>query len=376
MKDDIFHYGSFSDVSVQSNDFIPGFEDDDFHVLASSSGSIQRLQLKGNHWSERHEPINGWKAISDYDFIRVGHKAYVFQLDRLSRLDLTLRIATAVGPIWPLDRYLHESGFLVDDPATDDFFALMDHTTLDQSSLELRRVHPNLKSDLVVEFPENPRVYPFSDGFALIPKHPGPIAPYGPYRIFHPDGQAYEGPMLRALNALKDSGLIIHDKAFWATSLRRPWALVKNDRASTGPSSHLWVMTLADSAGHPRTSPVAFETRVSVLEEVQSLVLSPAHDLYLATIRDTSGYSDSVTLWMGRVVRRGDTYEALNYRVRRFKGVRYMTLSRDGSTVIFFTRHQGESQICGARIADIVADINRRYPEAQLDLAALKAEMR
>jgi hypothetical protein len=385
MPPETFHYATFSDVHAEVQTFAPGFEADDFHLMAPATEAIQRLRLLGGRWVEDHISIQGWDAVSDYNFVRTGKFAYLFQLGGLELIDLDRMKDVRDRTINGEDLSLNPTNFIVRGASdSGEVLALMDCTPpplFGKNFIQLHRFRSDLTSEVLLQFPEDDDLIGLSDGFVVCPPFYEPTGPRTPYQAFAPNGTPQPGPLQQALNELLRRGLRVTaphlpawgQQALWTTSLHRPWAMFSYADSATGPTSRTWVMTLpSDSNPETRTSPLVFETRHQDKEFIQCLALSPNRNLFFATVNTTNQAADPVMLWIGRVLRKDGLYRAECFRVQPFDQLQDLTFSRDGSTIAFFAMHQNQWQVAGARLDDIVAEVNRRYPDAKFDLEELK----
>jgi len=384
MPPETFHYATFSDVHAEVQSFAAGFEGDDFHLMAPATEAIQRLYLLDGRWVEDHISIRGWDAVSDYNFVRNGKFAYLFQLGGLELIDLDRMKDVRDRIINGEDLELDPSNILFLDSSTGEMLAMMSHAPSSENrlnSIQLHRFRPDLSSIILNQLPVLTSLIGLSDGFVVCPPFYEPTGPRTPYQVFAPNGIPQPGPLQRALNELLRRGLRVTaphlpawgQQSLWTTSLHRPWAMFSYADSATGPTSRTWVMTLPnDSNPETRTSPLVFETRHQDKEFIQCLALSPNRNLFFATVNTTNQAADPVMLWIGRVLRKDGLYRAECFRVQPFDQLQDLTFSRDGSTIAFFAMHDNQWQVAGARLEDIVADVNRRYPNAKFDLAELK----
>jgi Tol biopolymer transport system component len=102
------------------------------------------------------------------------------------------------------------------------------------------------------------------------------------------------------------------------------------------------------------------------------VIVHPRLNLFLVGAK----LEGDVTIYLGHVRKEGSLFEADMYRLQSFEQVSSPTFSRNGQVLLFATSEQGVEKVAMARLEDILSDINRRYPEAKLSLAALESEVK
>lgn len=368
--------------------FAPGFNGDDFHVQVPRSSSMQRLALEGRKVVEEQLRISGFKVVSNYDIAPLGDNALVFQLGGLDLIDRQAQRSTRDRGLWQDHLRLTHGGFVFSDPATGSVYAQMDFipdgppTEENQPSFQFHRFGPDLRSEVVLTLPNRVELIPLTDGFVVAPSSDllsGDLAPYRSYRF---DGHAQPSALERTLNTFHPAGgatltapTILRGSFGWgllyATHLDRPWALVSlKAEARHGEMPTVRPAILTIGANEPHLADITFPAADNCgNEEPQLVAVSPTHDLFLAS---SGGREDNKTLWLGVVTRDGPGHRVRCFRLRTFPVIHYLTLSRDGSTVVFADWPKEHSVVVMARVADLVAEVNRRHPEAKLDLGALR----
>jgi hypothetical protein len=103
-----------------------------------------------------------------------------------------------------------------------------------------------------------------------------------------------------------------------------------------------------------------------------NIVTHPNLNLFLVVARDEN--DQSTFLYLGRVRKdsTGKLYQAETYRVGSFDEVLWPIFSRDGQVLLFAMRDGRQTNLVFSHLVDLVAEVNRRYPEAKFDLEELK----
>ncbi|MBK9990421.1 MAG: hypothetical protein IPP19_06730 [Verrucomicrobia bacterium] len=380
--DSVFVVRVLPDFDGETQNFAPGFEANDFHVQVPRRKHVQRIALAGRKLVSERVRIAGFEVVSNYDCVRLGHRALIFQLGGLYLANLeSSQVESELG-IWQENIHLAHDGFLFADVASGAFYAEVDLIPSGPSAVnlvQLRRFGYDLKSEVLLELPGRTELLPLADGFVVCPPYEDPTGKRTAFRSYTPKGRLQPSELERALNAIyQRSGERLSCPPIlcgsfgrglvYATHLDRPWALVslagKGD-FDVRPA----VLTVGEN---PLLADIEFPQsggNKTPINELRMAVVSPAHDLFLATVRE----SDEVeSLWVGVVAREGDRYRARCFRVRGLERIDRLTLSRDGSTIVFATFVGDKWAVGAARVADLVAEINRTQPEAKLDFEALR----
>lgn len=200
------------------------------------------------------------------------------------------------------------------------------------------------------------------------------------FRFLDRSLQERDTPLANGLNALAKNKKLGY---FFKHSSWHPWILldIEKPRPARGnPESKysgLFAASFADTIrgqevlceGHP-----LFDSELDL--DDNNLVVSPTHDLFLVLAPHGS---DSLHLYLGVMRRDSQGWRPEAYRVRTFEAFHNSSLrfSRKGNSVVFISLDKQEKpEVVHAFISDLIADVNRRYPEAKLDLEALKAEVK
>lgn len=242
-------------------------------------------------------------------------------------------------------------------------------------------------SDPPASPPRIVREIPIPDGAQLFEHQGGYLckadAPDGPevsFRFFDQNMQEEENRLASGLNALAKAGKLGEEQ--WSSPWES-WALLrmKKPKPPKGDPeakySGLYFAAFADTIlghevlceGHP-----LFDSEEDL--DKDNLVISPSHNLFVVLAPHGE---DSLHFYLGAVRRREKGWGTEVYRVRTFEKFHNCSpkFSRDGNSIVFMTSDaSSQPEVVHVYISDIIADVNRRYPEAKLDLEALKAEVK
>ncbi|HNY29662.1 MAG TPA: hypothetical protein PKO15_02135 [Fibrobacteria bacterium] len=382
MQDDLFRYRQIDDIHPETQVFAAGLGPDDFHAMPSDHQDIQKLSLKDAQILEERVHIEGWRFDSDYKISLSSNGAYLFELMGLALIDMDKSSVVHEQILAEERGTLATTGVLASEPGTGNLVvAVRLAPSVDPSlnSVEIRRYTPSLSHSTLLKLPVDVEMIPFPDGFAILPSEQSSSdSVEAGYRVFDLHAQPAGGALGECLNAMLANGARIVapsrskwlENTLWCQGVARPWALFSHPAYPGGPSSLTSVLTIGSP---PKAKGVAFETKRPVAERIDELVVPPKHDFFFASVQEGE---DSTLLWLGVVRRIEGQFVAQTYRVRPFEKIHNLTISRDGSTILFATIHEDQWAITAAKVEDILTDINRRYPEAKLSLAALASEVK
>lgn len=182
-----------------------------------------------------------------------------------------------------------------------------------------------------------------------------------------------ENPLARGLNAMVAAGRM--EGSSWIASPQHPWILliqpkeVPKGRYANAAYTGLFAASFADSGrmaevlceGHP-----LFDSEWSL--DVQDMAISTAGD-YFVVIAPHVG--DSAHVYLGVMREEGGYWRPEAFRLRTLIKVYNpaLTFSRDGRSLIFVSLDDADKPVVvHARLEDLLADVNRRYPNAHLTL--------
>jgi len=149
------------------------------------------------------------------------------------------------------------------------------------------------------------------------------------------------------------------------------WGVLPGLTVGRFPGSDLFLLSALNDSAH--LQPIVLEPKALHLKnDVSFLLAHPSLNLALIGIKRR----DETSLYLIHVKAGEKFYNPTVYRLAPFAEVQWPVLSHNGNVLAFAMREHGVAKIVMARLEDIFSDINRRYPEAKLSLAALESEVK
>jgi hypothetical protein len=192
------------------------------------------------------------------------------------------------------------------------------------------------------------------------------------------EGQPKPHPMARAWNLLhrqkidlQSPGLTPTWGAFYPSQTKDSWGLFPWKGMPNQADKNLFLLSVTDTV---QAVPVTCEKySLEPQESLTFVLVHPKLNLFLLGAR-LHRNDDSVMMYIGRVRKdsAGKVYRAETYRVKYFPEFQHIIFSRDGKVLLFAMRDGKQTNLVFAHLDDIVADVNRRYPDAKFDLEELK----
>jgi hypothetical protein len=197
-------------------------------------------------------------------------------------------------------------------------------------------------------------------------------------QYFGLDGKPQAHPLANAINLLHrhkidlwEPGLSPDYGAFYPSQTKDAWGLFPWKGMPNQPDKNLFLLSVTDTV---QAVPVTCEKySLEPQESLTFVLVNPKLNLFLLGAR-LHRNDDSVMMYLGRVRKdsTGKIYRAETFRVKYFPEFQHTIFSRDGKVLLFAMRDGIQTNLVFARLSDIVADVNRRYPDAKFDLEELK----
>lgn len=385
--DKVFTKHPLESFDMESQSLIPGVGKDEYHVLVrpGSEADILRYDESGELHRTK-ESIGEEEIFTAYDLFPTSDGYIVQQGKGILRIrqgethDYTIfeKDGETIAPRIPyLSREAGPDKIWVDL----DFFKAGEFPTRRRAFAELRRDGSSKKIEVTreIDIPKNAMVWPRRGGLLL--DNGEASGSVERFRLFDSRLEIDSTDrMAQGLNALARSGYLDGEMKISGT---RPWVLIYREKPPSpkanpeASSRGLFAMsflvapaaTEIECEGHPL---VHAEADLSM----SHVALSPHSDLFVVLAPHGQ---DSLHFYLGVMRRDAAGYRPVAYRVRTFPKVfnPALTFSRDGNSIVFLSAEKDETIVIHhAFLADLLADINRRYPDAKLDLNALKAEVK
>jgi hypothetical protein len=218
------------------------------------------------------------------------------------------------------------------------------------------------------------------DGFLAI-RHPRRNTdPYQPPQFYDWDGKPQPHLLANALSLLHKSQIDLRSSrtgyeqgAFHVSQSKDVWGLFRWEGMPQFGDKRLFLLSVTDTV---QVLPVSCGSlKMDDPTDLNFVLIHPHLNLFLVGVKDDG---DRVFLYLGHVRRdpEGKAYVAQTYQIGFFDEVVSPIFSRNGEVLLFATRTGLKTNLVFSRLTDLLAEANRRYPEAKLDLDSLKAEVR
>ena len=161
--------------------------------------------------------------------------------------------------------------------------------------------------------------------------------------------------------------------AFHVSQSKDVWGVFRWEGMPRFNDQLLFLLSVTDTV---QVLPVTFgRMKMDSPTDLNFVRVHPHLNLFLAGVSEGGG---RVFVYLGHVRKdpTGKAYVARTFQLGFFDEVVSPVFSRNGEVLLFATRTGLKTNLVFARLADLLAEANRRYPDALLDLDALKAEVR
>jgi hypothetical protein len=379
-----FSYDHFND---EAQSLEQGIGPDDFQVSVSLGGKLDLLRYYNGSLHRERIGLDGMRILTSASTLLVGESLFVFQghggacfANRGAKPLWHRNFGSDFDITGELIPSSHESVIGFHDE-------LKGGRGKDPSSIiHLRRFHPqNEEFDELLQLP-------IGDDLGMMELHQLPhgfldvrswrfdaiedtvkeIAHYYTY-----EGKPEPHPLARALNLLHSQGIDLNhpnhlpaEGAFYPSRTRDTWGLFVWSDLPQFPGKHLFILSSTDTIqGVPVTCD---RMSLNPSNSLQAVLVHPSKNVFLVVAKYQD--ADSVEIYLGRVRKdsSGKVYRPETFRVGSFPKIEQPILSRNGEVLAFATFAGEQTHLVFSRLTDLVADVNRRYPDAKFDLEALK----
>jgi hypothetical protein len=184
--------------------------------------------------------------------------------------------------------------------------------------------------------------------------------------------------MVTALQRLRQSGirlpppwLSLDHLLFHLSPTRNLWAIFPSDSLPRFPGKHLFLLSVTDTI---QVLPISCDRySLKSVESLDFVIGHPRLNLFLVGIKnEQDDRNGEVMLYLGRIRKVGGILRAETFRLRYFPEIVSPVFSRNGKVLLFSSRMNNHVNLVFSRLEDLVADVNRRYPEATFELEELE----
>lgn len=367
----------FSHFNAEGQSFQQGVGDEDFYITVPKSGKLEKLSLVDGDVSFVKNSLKTVELETSFILHPTENFNYLFYG---TGVFLLKKNGDEVFEYeWNQSRnfigYAHHQG--------DDLIFMMKRVMVESRgvNVELVKFTPNSRApQTILSLPQRDA----SGELEMTPSAEGVVATRWrrsesvPAKFYDFEGKEAFNPLAAAMNAMHTHGvdLAAGDPMFpefggmFPSKNKDKWSIFSWAGIPGYMDSRLFVLSAIDSA---RVLPVKCEGHsLKPTQSLRFVVVHPRLNLFLVGAR----LDGDVTMYLGHVRREGSLYKPTMYRLRPFEQVWSPTFSRNGKVLLFATSEHGVEKVVFARLEDLLADINRRYPEAKLSLASLESEVK
>jgi hypothetical protein len=374
----------FDHFSVEAQEFIPGLGPEDFHILVPLGKRMDQISLENGKFRRERFSLDQYGVGTEYSALFDGHGMFVFQGSGASYF-----VGKGEKFFWHHafgSNYYH-NGFArsARDGSTQAFYRYGGNKVAAgaMSELQLFRFYPDESSmECLVKIPDGMKYgivwwFPMHDGFLVI-RYGAEVPESDTAQFFGWDGKPAPHALAVGLNLLKRHNIQLREApihpdygAFYPSQTKEPWGLFVWKKMPGQEKRRVFLLSVTDTV---QAIPVTCD-RMSLepLESLQQIVVNPTYNVFVVAARENRD-SDSTFLYLGRVRKdsTGKVYQAETFRLAPFPEMEHPLFSRNGQVLLFAMRDGVRTNLVFSRLVDLVADVNRRYPDAKFDLDDLK----
>jgi hypothetical protein len=364
----------FDDFNVEAQDFIPGLGDEDFQIEVPDGEALDQISLREGKFHRERIHLADYGIGTNYETVPSKQGFFLFEgtgalfFSSGGKKQVWNEDLESVGPTY----------------GQSDGTALLFRQYIDRQ-LQFVRLHPeNGTVEILLTLPERT---PSGETLERHYVQNGFICTWGssrltksalPAQFYGFDGRPTPHPLAVGLNLLQQHKIDLRPPeltpsygAFYPSQTKDTWGLFCWKGLPNQPDKNLFLLSVTDTV---QAVPVNLD-RYDLIprESLDFLLVNPVYNVFLAGARQNRN-DDSIMIFLGRVRKdsTGKIYRAETFRVRYFQEIASPVFSRDGKVLLFASRLPDGTNLVFAQLADIVADVNRRYPNAKFDLAELK----
>jgi hypothetical protein len=376
----------FEDFYIRAQDFSWGLGEEDFQIQVPVGGKLDQIAFGLNGFHRKRIQLANWGIATTYAIAVTGPWLYLFEnsgallfngngshrvwCEKFS--DGLSREASLDGPAFPSP-----------DGSVVVFVSSVGDGEKDTSLTELVRIYPEQgKQEVLLSLPQETNKgllerFDLPNGFIAI-RRPDFDSLWEPAQYYDLEGKPQHHPLAIGLNLLHQHKIDLYSPgldpefgAFYPSQTKDAWGLFPWKDMPNQTGKNLFLLSVTDTV---QAVPVTCEKySLEPQESLTFVLVHPKLNLFLLGAR-LHRNDDSVMMYLGRVRKdsAGKIYRAETYRVKYFPEVESPIFSRNGQVLLFASRMPNGTNLVFAHLTDIVADVNRRYPDAKFDLEELK----
>jgi hypothetical protein len=375
----------FDEFNVETQSFIPGLGDRNFQIIVPAGKTLDQVEMVDGGLRRDRIILDKEGVSTDYTIAPTQDGFFLFEgcgVSHFNRSGSKRNWATLLSEQFSDLRVDGQARSLPNGSAV----AMFSHTSKgNQDDAQLLRFRTeSAKKEILLTLPKQGpdgvlgRIE-LPGGFIATWSQPREVG--GERAQFYGfDGKPQNHPLAAAVNLLhqskidlKSAGLLPEFGALYPSQTKDAWALFPWKELPGYLGKSLFLLSVTDTV---QAAPVTCERHsLEPNFSLRFVLVHPRLNLFLLGVR-LDPKDRNVELYLGRVQKSDHVFRATTYKVHPFPEVASPVFSRDGNALLFAAKMDGQAQLVFAELPDILADINRRYPDAKLDLDSLKAEVK
>lgn len=382
-----FRVVPFSDFNVEAQDFQWGLGDENFQIVVPRREMLDQIAyLAGNNVKRERIKLQDDGVGTSYETVPAADGFWLFENSgvALFRKNGSHKVFSELLDDTKYGRSRCGPARLRSDGGATVF--LQELRGFDHHIVQYVAFPPaSPKYEVLVSLPyENEhgsldRLY-LRDGFLAL-RHPRrKTDAYQPPQFYDWDGKPQPHLLSNALNLLHQSDMDLcssrtgyEQGAFHVSQTRNVWGVFRWEGMPRFTDQRLFLLSVTDTV---QVLPVRFgRLKMDSPTDLNFVLVHPHLDLFLAGVKDGG---DRVFVYLGHVRKDpdGKAYTVRTFQLGFFDEVVSPVFSRNGQVLLFATRQGLKTNLVFARLPDLLAETNRRYPDAKLDLDSLETEVR
>lgn len=380
-----FHSVPFADFNVEAQDFQVGLGEENFQISVPRGEMLDQITYRDGGIKRERIRLDDYGVGTSYATVPVKQGFWLFQNTGVSLFNES-------GSRMVFNQLLSDTKFdrSLDGPTNSRLDGgviafIQELYGPDHNQIQLLQFPPaSSKYEILVSLPDEnehgslDRLY-LRDGFLAV-RHPQrKTDPYQAPQFYDWDGKPQPHPLANALSLLHKSQIDLcssktgyEQGAFHVSQTKDVWGVFRWEGMPKFGDKRLFLLSVTDTV---QALPIACgRMKLDDPTDLNFVLIHPHLNLFLVGVKDDG---DRVNLYLGHVGKapQGKTYVAQTYQIGIFDEVVSPVFSRNGEVLLFATRTGLKTNIVFSRLADLLAEANRRHPEAKLDPEALKAEV-
>lgn len=384
-NEDPFRVELLDGYDAHAQSIVRGLGDENFQVTVPQNQNIDQFSFEAGKLNRTQIQLDEYRILTSYSLAPANDGFFLFMGSGVSYFNKdgsSQRWSDQLAEQFYQYRLDGDAHSLPDGNAVATFFYYAKKDIEEfrllkfdasNASHEVLMSHPQKSVDGLLERID------LRDGFILTWSRPTESNPE-PARYYGFDGKPSNHPLAGALNLLHRSKIDLRSPslmpeygALYPSKNANIWGLFPWKGIPGHPDRRLFLLSVTDTV---QALPIVCGRHsLELSTSLDFVVVHPQLNLFLLGIKHGQ-HEPKTELYLGRVELKDKAYQAKTYRLRPFPGVSSPVFSRNGNVLVFASQTDQGVNAVFAELPDLIADVNRRYPEAKLDLEALKVEVK